>query len=315
MAKPSRQDELAEDFAAEQDELQALALGADNVDDLFAALEGRGYVVAIPEDEHEPEQQVFVFAESAAEVTPETPSGSWKSIQERAGGDPKAERGLANWIFGKRKVLQGEAAEAVKFAAERIKDIEAWRDKIVARAEGTVSWFDGLLLAWHRATGEKKVELPEGKLAWEKARDEIEWDEGAALAFVMARIYMAGNEAAEKVQAAWVAVTEDGEPTFESDALRAQYGSEEEAVNATWSRFAVQAAAEFVTIKRSPIKDLLRKMDDGTYIYVNEDGEPVEVIRSRATGEVPVVEGEGPEEQRRAMAWVKAGEQYVQRLK
>lgn len=310
-SKPKDETETAEDFEATQDELQALALGAENMDDLQALLEGRGIIATVhgTEEAEGGYQMGFLFVDEDDEPVPDQQPRSWRSIAERA-GDIIAQRSLANWILRKRQARLAEIAEKQQFAEQRLDEIREWLDREVSWRERAIGWCEDMLLRWHRAVGTKQESLPAGKLAWEKCRVETEWDLRAALTFALREATVAADEAVSDLAAYRESIEAD-------DPLRAM--PDDQLHDLLWSDTLIDVLSKLVEIKKTPIKDRLLKRADGSRWYANEDGEPVTVISVHLKGEVPMAplaDGADPETtERKPLEWCQPGEDYHQVIK
>ena len=213
-------------------------------------------------------------AEAAAPVR--ISHGFLASIMERVGGNLLKGKSYANWLKGKRNKVVGNLADDEAIVKENKRAQDEWLKRQQKRAEKTLAWMDWLLQNFTLDIQEKKVDLPAGMLAWQKSQVESEWDDAAAVRFVMRMAFAEGKRV--------LAETSDRE---KSEAAM------------------MEMPVALLTVKRDPVKELLTKREDGTRGYVSEDGEPVTVISVHEKGETPVVPGT-----RDAQPWVKADETY-----
>ena len=109
------------------------------------------------------------------------------NIRDRAAGDPQAAQRLAEWALGKVRRARERIAAVNTAAAERVSDIEAWRQEQLRTAEREDEFFIGVLDQYHAdfSAGERTVKLPGGKLKLTKQRETVEWDDPAALAWAL----------------------------------------------------------------------------------------------------------------------------------
>lgn len=265
--------ETFEDYAA-----RAAAEVAD-VDDLIRLVNGSGYVNITEEG-----ATVATGAggdEDGAEDEQRQPPAPLRSVMERAEGDLERGFELAEWLFGLRAEAEREISTFERRAERNIEQAKAWRDKQIGRFRRTIAWIDWLLTSFHRDSGERRIELPNGLLNWRKATAESVWDEDAALQFALQESRQAGK-----------AVIDGG-------------GTPEAAMAAAGATM-----AELLTVRKDSLKD--RLLQEGpTYYYVTEQGEKVAVITKHEKGEVPA----SPGDPQQAAAWCKPGETYTQVLK
>ncbi len=286
----------AEDFEAVQDDMLALTLGAENCDDLIALLEGRGYIATTKDEETGTYQMAFVFQDAGdADAAPAENARvtSWRSIWERVGGDILKGRSLANWMLGKRTKLQSEIAEKEAFARARKVEIDEWCDREVNRREKSIGWFEDLLLAFHRRLGTKQESFPNGKVQWDKARVTTTWNMAMGL-----------RVAIEAAKAEAWALADESAPFKDADAAKAFHEAQFIAV-----------LSGYVDLKKTPVKDLLTKREDGGFQWTDGDGVVHEVIGVEETGEVPRLPSDGSGVQMAALEWCKANETYIQKIK
>lgn len=305
--------QIAEDFEARQDELQALALGAENMDDLVALLEGRGYIKQEPAAETgEGGQMAFFFVEDAdeddAEAAPQ--KRGWKTIMEMAEGDPMKARGLANWLLNKRNRILDQAAADLQFAMARHAEIDEWISNERKKHDRAVEGVTFSLAQWHREMGTKQESLPCGKLSWDKCRVATEWDAKMGLRVAVATALQEADD-----------LTADGFQGDDDNAREEYRGAK-----------MIECLANYVDLKKTPVKDLLTKRDDGSYTWADDSGEVHEVIAAYQKGEIPLVplteeevakaqeaadaaEDTLPVATRKPAPWTKPGETYEWKIK
>lgn len=311
----THQQQTAQDFEAQQDDLQALALGAENMEQLAALLEGRGYITVTHTDAVTGEggQRVFVFEDEAQDDGGvETPAPKrWQTIMERADGDLMKARGLVNWMLRKRARLLAEKSEKKEFAEAQIAQVEDWLAKEYRPRNNAIDGIDLSLEQWHREMGTKQESLPAGKLAWEKSRVETEWLTEAGLQAAVAHAF---EQAAD--------LTIDGCDS-EDDAVRQAY----------CDAMFIRCLMEYVDLKKNPVKSLLTKDGEGGMKWADANGETHQVIAAHEKGEIPTVPmtedevflaredaddaGETGIEvpTRKPAEWVKQGETYEWKIK
>lgn len=314
MAAESKEKAAEQTLIAELD--AAIAEGA-TIDDITLILAGEGLGVTFddagqaimfecaPGDEDD-EQPVLT------ETPPEQPEGAARPkvakgkllrIMERVGNVLEG-KGLANWFLGKRRKVLSDLADAEELADRNIRQINQFIARQRRAAENRTRMLDWLLLGFLDDTQEKALKLPEGTVAWEKARVETEWDMQQALVFAVSKSIGEAQRLAEE----WAA-TEAGQAATAADEGAAQ--------DYLWARFA-ELLGGLVDVKKTPVKNLLDKRQDGSFGYVNDDGEQVTVIAAHETGVVPrepLVAGADPEAVRKPLPWCKPGETYKQVIK
>lgn len=163
-----------------EDYVAGLAEAGFNLDIITAEIER---IAAMSDDEYAalPRDGSGRIVMDAA--TEQPGARSYFNIRDRAAGDPMAAQRLAEWALGKVRRARERIAAVNTAAAERVSDIEAWRQEQLRVAEREDEFFVGVLDQYQQdfAEGERTVKLPGGKLKLTKQRDTIKWDDEGAL--------------------------------------------------------------------------------------------------------------------------------------
>lgn len=108
----------------------------------------------------------------------------FRTITDRAGGDPQKALEIVEWMLTLRKSALDKAAQVKEHAAHQRAQIDDWEMRETKRVTGRLGWIDWLL-QWHlRETcpnPKDEISVVAGRVRWAKQRSHIEWDETAAL--------------------------------------------------------------------------------------------------------------------------------------
>ena len=163
---------------------QAIAAGAD-LADLEAIMADRGLIA---KDEDGCPHVLLPAVDEAGDQPGLVEShGPLRSIMERANGDLRVGKRLAEWLLGKRAEQVAAQSEARLNADALIQQASDWRDQQVAKARGKIGWVDWLLERFLHEAGVTKLALIGGKPTLTPNKPRKTWDEKGALAFALER--------------------------------------------------------------------------------------------------------------------------------
>ena len=172
------------DLSLEEHMAQAIAAGAD-LADLEAIMADRGLIA---KDEDGTPNVLLPAADDTGDQPGLVEShGPLRSIMERAGGNLRAGKRIAEWLLGKRAEQVQAQVEARLHADALIQQATDWRDQQVAKAAGKIGWVDWLLERFLHEAGVPKLDLVGGKPTLTPNKPRKTWDEKLALAFALQR--------------------------------------------------------------------------------------------------------------------------------